>query len=87
MTLANVEISSVNRSLDTQIVDNSFAHVREVVREIFPESEKIRGMIKFREVLDELVRAWAYVAARRDKATASACLKREVFNCFRLEMQ
>jgi len=86
-TLANVEIGNVNRSLDTQIVDNNFAQLREAVGKIFPESEKIRGMIKFREVLDELVRAWGYVAVRRGKATASACLKREVFNCFRLEMQ
>ena len=86
-TLANLEIGNVSRSLDTQIVDNNFAQLREAVGNIFPESEKIRGMIKFREVLDELVRAWGYVAVRRGKATASACLKREVFNCFRLEMQ
>jgi hypothetical protein len=73
--------------LDSLPPEEAFASLRDVVQEVFPQAEHVRGMAAFRRVLEELIYAWAHLSLRRSRETATASLKREVFNCFRLNMQ
>jgi hypothetical protein len=85
--LDTVNLGHLSMLLDSLPPEEAFASLRDVAQEVFPQAEHVRGMAAFRRVLEELIYAWANLSLRRSRETANASLKREVFNCFRLNMQ
>jgi hypothetical protein len=85
--LDTVNLGHLSMLLDSHPPEEAFISLREIIQRVFPQNEHVRGMASFRRVLEDLVSAWAHLALRRSRETANASLKREVFNCFRLNMQ
>jgi hypothetical protein len=61
--------------------------VLEIIDSVFPNSDKVPGMSKFKLVLEELLYKWAQTGTRLGRNTANTCLRREIINCFGLNIQ
>jgi len=58
-----------------------------LLNSVFPDSDEIPGMSKFKLVLEELLYKWAQIGAQLGRRTADTCLKREIINCFGMNIQ
>jgi hypothetical protein len=54
---------------------------------VFPNSDIVPGLSKFKGVLEELIYKWAQIGTELGRRTADRCLKREIINCFGLSIQ
>jgi hypothetical protein len=61
--------------------------VLEIIDSVFPNANTVPGMPKFKLVLEELLYKWAQTGTKLGRKTADTCLKREIINCFGLNIQ
>lgn len=54
---------------------------------VFPDTDGIPGMSKFKLVLEELIYKWAQIGTQLGRRTADTCLRREIINCFGMNIQ
>jgi hypothetical protein len=58
-----------------------------LIDSVFPNSDIVPGLSRFKGVLEELIYKWAQIGTELGRRTADRCLKREIINCFGLSIQ
>jgi hypothetical protein len=85
--LADVQPFNLRFRTDGSPTEFTSEFVLNLIASVFPDSDGIPGMSKFKLVLEELIYKWAQVGTQRGRRTADTCLKREIINCFGLSIQ